>query len=433
VPTPWTARAGNDTFRIAGLEASGDSFIGGDDIGGADTDTIFVTGPLTLTSFGVAGKNYSTVFTGGPTAAGATYTGVEVFDANNQTISGVNNGSDILDFSGFSITRNLGTINTADATGGTDYVNVSTATAGVTINGGGGKQIIIGSAFNDTIDGKSGNDNIDGGAGDDLITGGTGNDTLTGSAGNDTFRFGSGHVGADVITDYSVTLTTLDFEDISTSTETGPIGSYKGFSWSNTGVVNASGSYVGPGNSNPNLNGYKAQSGTQIAFIGSANNFQAPGYPTPPGQPIVIDSLTGDFHFVSAYFSAAARDGLTITAEAYDDGVLVGNKTFTVNKGTPTSGPTLISFTEGLGSELGSAERFWGIDQLKFISNDNNPDTNDYFGFDDFTYGVGDVIDLADGMTRSLSPGSGDTLITLGGSGSGTVTLDNYTGPVLFV
>lgn len=167
--------AGDDRFEITGLDVTGDAFIGG-----ADTDTIFVTGPLTLTSFGVAGKDYSTVFTGGPTTAGATYTGVEVFDGNGQTISGVNNGSDIMDFSGFATVQNLGTINTLDATGGTDYVNVSTSTAGVTINGGGGKQIVIGSNFGDTIDGKSGDDEIYGGAGDDTITGGTGADKLYG-------------------------------------------------------------------------------------------------------------------------------------------------------------------------------------------------------------------------------------------------------------
>jgi Ca2+-binding RTX toxin-like protein len=168
---------GNDMFKIAGLDVRGDTFIGG-----SDTDTLFATGDLTLTSFGVAGRDYSTVFTGGPTAAGATYTGVEVFDGNNQTINGVNNGSDIMDFSGFTTVQNLGTINTFDATGGTDYVNVSTSNAGVTINGRGGKQVIVGSNFGDTIDAKGGDDEIHGGAGDDTITGGQGADKLYGDS-----------------------------------------------------------------------------------------------------------------------------------------------------------------------------------------------------------------------------------------------------------
>jgi Ca2+-binding RTX toxin-like protein len=178
--------AGNDTYNIAGLDANGDTI---NDTAG--TDIINVTGSLTLTSFGPAsGGAYPTT-----TTTTSTYAGIETFNGNGYTISGVNNGSDIMDFSGFATVQNLGTINTLDATGGTDYVNVSTSTAGVTVNGGGGKQIVIGSNFGDTIDGKSDNDTISAGGGDDTITGGSGADNMDGGIGNDTFNVSGSDAG----------------------------------------------------------------------------------------------------------------------------------------------------------------------------------------------------------------------------------------------
>jgi Ca2+-binding RTX toxin-like protein len=147
--------AGNDRFEIKGFEAAGDKIYGG-----TGTDTVALTGATTLTSFGAFGRNYSLINAALPTASLATYSDVETFDGGGFTISGVNNGSDVIDLSGFKTVTNLGTINTADATGGVDYVNVATADAGVIINGGGGTQIVVGSTHNDTIDGKSGDDII---------------------------------------------------------------------------------------------------------------------------------------------------------------------------------------------------------------------------------------------------------------------------------
>ncbi|MFM7881775.1 MAG: beta strand repeat-containing protein [Microcystis panniformis] len=93
----------------------------------------------------------------------------------------------------------MGAINTFDATGGTDYVNVSTADAGVTINGGGGSQIVVGSSFADTISTGSGNDSINAGAGNDTITGGDGADSMDGGDGDDTFNIAGLQLGGDTI------------------------------------------------------------------------------------------------------------------------------------------------------------------------------------------------------------------------------------------
>ncbi|MGV2099755.1 VCBS domain-containing protein [Rhizobium sp. 21-4511-3d] len=79
--------------------------------------------------------------------------------------------------------------------------------AGATLNGGGGNDIITGGTGNDIIDGGTGddlirggagNDTIHGGDGDDFISGGKGDDTIFGDAGNDTFSYSTGD-GADKI------------------------------------------------------------------------------------------------------------------------------------------------------------------------------------------------------------------------------------------
>ena len=188
---------GSDLYNIAGAELGGDTF---NDTGTSGSDTINVTGPLsTFLSFGKAGTNYSLINALLPASALATYKGIEIFNGNNFAITGSNNGSDIFDLSGFSSATGVGAINTFDATGGTDYVNVSTANAGVTITGGGGSQIVVGSGFADTISTGSGNDTINAGAGNDTITGGDGADSLDGGDGDDIFTIAGLQVGGDTI------------------------------------------------------------------------------------------------------------------------------------------------------------------------------------------------------------------------------------------
>jgi Ca2+-binding RTX toxin-like protein len=199
---------GSDTYNIAGNELGGDTF---NDTGTSGSDTINVTGALsTFLSFGKAGTDYSLINPLLPASALATYKGIEIFNGNNFAING-SNGSDIFDLSGFSSATQVGAINTFDVAAGTaDYVNVSTADAGVTVNGGGGKQIVIGSNFVDTIDGKSGDDEIYGGAGDDTITGGSGADKLYGDTAAPTLTtiaFVGGEAQTSINTKFAVTAT----------------------------------------------------------------------------------------------------------------------------------------------------------------------------------------------------------------------------------
>ncbi|MCC6779372.1 MAG: M10 family metallopeptidase C-terminal domain-containing protein [Hyphomicrobiales bacterium] len=83
------------------------------------------------------------------------------------------------------------------------------STAGLTLSGNAGNNVLFGNTGNDTLNGGGGDDQFAANAGNDLLTGGTGNDLLTGGAGNDTFVFNLGD-GLDTITDFDPVNDTLD-------------------------------------------------------------------------------------------------------------------------------------------------------------------------------------------------------------------------------
>lgn len=81
--------------------------------------------------------------------------------------------------------------------GGNDKIDASGLakdTIQLSINGGAGK---------DTLIGGQGDEYIDGGEGNDLIIAGYGNDTVTGGTGRDAFRFNAPDEGVDTITDFN--------------------------------------------------------------------------------------------------------------------------------------------------------------------------------------------------------------------------------------
>lgn len=104
--------------------------------------------------------------------------------------------------SGFS----AGTINYSDGTlfssvevlagTGDDTINASSVGAPVTLSGGTGDDVLIGSDDDDALLGDAGDDTINGNAGGDFIDGDVGDDSLDGGAGSDTVL---GFTGADVI------------------------------------------------------------------------------------------------------------------------------------------------------------------------------------------------------------------------------------------
>ncbi len=81
-----------------------------------------------------------------------------------------------------------------DLSGGANpnVLDARLASGFVILNGLGGNDTILGSAFNDTLFGGDGNDVITGGAGIDVISGGIGNDAISGGAGIDVIDGGEG-------------------------------------------------------------------------------------------------------------------------------------------------------------------------------------------------------------------------------------------------
>ncbi|MDA8743918.1 PKD domain-containing protein [Rubripirellula amarantea] len=81
-----------------------------------------------------------------------------------------------------------------NAGSGNDYVQGSLLLfQPIVINGGAGKDTLIGGSANDTIFGGSGNDIIDGRFGDDQVNGGDGNDKIWGGHGDDFLRGDAGN------------------------------------------------------------------------------------------------------------------------------------------------------------------------------------------------------------------------------------------------
>ena len=101
--------------------------------------------------------------------------------------------------------------------------------------------------------------------------------------------------------------TKLDFEDLTVAFRTMEIDDgYAGFDWTNAYVMDTQ-VY------NVNLrSGYVANSGENLVF----NTFRAP----------MSFSNEDNFDFEGFYATAAWRDGLKLTIEGYDDGVLVGSQ-----------------------------------------------------------------------------------------------------------
>ncbi len=155
--------AGNDAFRVTGNKDSG--FEGYDVLdGGAGTDRIAAYGDkvdIGLSAFGPAN-------------------GIEIIDATGAKgiVRLIGDWTDnLLDFSGVSF------VSTQSNNSG------SSPAPTLTIDAGGGKDTVIGSAGNDSIEGGSwGDQSLSGGNGNDTIHGGGGTDAVSGGAGDDLFR-----------------------------------------------------------------------------------------------------------------------------------------------------------------------------------------------------------------------------------------------------
>ncbi|MEQ1650096.1 MAG: calcium-binding protein [Hyphomicrobiaceae bacterium] len=206
-PPPSGATEGDDTLNgttgndvIDGLDGndvinggSGNDIIdggAGQDIlvGGAGDDTLYASND----DLGVEGQTgYDTAYFGSYFGLpGTKVVGVE------HVIGG--DGADVLDFG-----QSYGVV---EDTGFTEQGGLSTSAVkvGMTIDGMGDIDVIIGTVYDDVLNGGAGGDNLFGNSGDDVINGGDGDDYLEGGEGNDIFvnsagiDFSIGGAGQDI-------------------------------------------------------------------------------------------------------------------------------------------------------------------------------------------------------------------------------------------
>lgn len=173
------------------------------------------------------------------------------------------------------------------------------------------------------------------------------------------------YFGIDDLTFTNLRPVTLDFEEstLGGGAESRLLSS-QGFQFGQTGVYAPDGS----------IPGYAAGSGNNIGFIAEANGKDVPGYEdAAPGAPVVITNADA-FAFLGGGFSAAFRDGLTVTVRGYADA-----------DGTQLVAETAITFDRGSIQSF-DVSGFAGLHRLEFVSDDGDANTNDYFGFDDLRF-----------------------------------------------
>ena len=183
------------------------------------TTTVPAQAPNTLTLVDTA---LSTLNIGGNQSLNLTHAGTALttLNASGLTLGGLTYTSGALQYA----------ITVTGSTSGGDSIDLSAATAAVTITEKAGTNAIYGSSTIastltggsgiDYIVGGAGNDTIVGGAGNDTIVGGAGKDTLTGGLGADTFVFTTASTGTpsatnyDTILDYNKTAGATTFDTI---------------------------------------------------------------------------------------------------------------------------------------------------------------------------------------------------------------------------
>ncbi len=233
--------AGDDTFTLTGtltgsINGEGQATLGGDILTGTSIDNVTLTS-FSASGLGVSGNEnsisggFSGIDTITPSAPAASLTGIGVnsrwtLNGTTATYATVVNGivTNSLAVTGFTSLNGGSAVDTFNVTGnntfnvdggaGNDVINIgtkvgTTVTAGqlvgtanggagndtldaqnsdgaVTLFGGDGNDVLIGTPQSDLLDGGLGADRLYGLGDDDVLTGGAGNDVLDGGTGTDT-------------------------------------------------------------------------------------------------------------------------------------------------------------------------------------------------------------------------------------------------------
>lgn len=207
----------------------------------ADTLAIDATGltaARVVTALSIANEETVSIATGSVAAGDLTITTLTANDIKSLTVTGA---GDLTVTNSIGSGASLATINAVAATGTitlladtsvVDMTITGSLSAGNTITGGTGSDVMTGGDAVDSLTGGNGADNISGGGGADVLLGGIGNDTIsggigddtiTGGAGNDTITFGDGAddavfaaVGSNGVDSIADFVTTVDNIDVTT-------------------------------------------------------------------------------------------------------------------------------------------------------------------------------------------------------------------------
>ncbi len=173
-----TLLGGNDDDRILWRQGDGNDVADG----GSGFDILAVDGTAGNDSFQVTANGNGVLVTKEAGAQGS----INVTNVEEITITG-GAGNDT-----FSVTGNVAALThvTLDGGGGNDV-----------INGGNGNDLLIGGDGNDIIDGNQGNDTVLMGAGNDIFTWdpGDGSDVVDGGSGTDSLRFNGSNAGEEIV------------------------------------------------------------------------------------------------------------------------------------------------------------------------------------------------------------------------------------------
>jgi len=280
------------------------------------------------------------------------------------------------------------------------------------LKGGGGDDILAGGAGDDTLvgGGGAGADTLEGGAGDDILTGGAGDDTLTGGAGADTFVQNFSEQGTDTITDFDPSQDTIDLQGF---------GGVENVSRLSVTEVDG-GTVISAGEGNTLL-----LEGVTPDQLG-VGNVTIDGEALSPGTSgSDLSSVIGDLTGVSdearadvTLIGGGGRD--TLEGGAGDDVLKGGRGDDTLDGG---AGDDLLTGGKGADSLAGGA----GDDTLSGGDNDDTliggggDDTLDGGkGADSLAGGAGDDLLIGGGGRDTLEGGAGDDVLK-GGRGDDTL------------
>jgi Ca2+-binding RTX toxin-like protein len=237
-----TGAAGNDIYQFdvddnLGADTLNEAGGGLDTLDFSPTTGVGVTVDLSLATVQTVSAGRLTLVLGSATTfenligganndslTGNTLANLLTGGAGNDTLAGGTGNDNYL----FDADTNLGTDTlTETATGGTDLIDFTGTSAGVTVDlslattqvvnanlslnlqnggvfenatGGDGNDVLLGNALVNVLTGGLGNDSLNGAAGNDSLTGGLGDDTLAGGADNDTYVYAANTaLGSDTL------------------------------------------------------------------------------------------------------------------------------------------------------------------------------------------------------------------------------------------